>query len=257
MTLPTILTIAATGLFLSLERIFPGRVLPNAPGWYARALGINLCQLGITLATGGIWTTLLPDASVLSLASWDLPLAEGLVGWFVGTFVFYWWHRLRHREGFWTVFHQIHHSPTRIEILTSFYKHPLEILTNSLLSALVLFPLLGCSLLGTFWYNFFAATGEYFYHANLRTPRWLRFFIQTPELHSIHHQLDVHRHNYGDLPLWDRLFGTYADTTVFTARCGFPDGAEQRLAEMLAFRDVYEGTHTEGVGETVAAAPRG
>jgi sterol desaturase/sphingolipid hydroxylase (fatty acid hydroxylase superfamily) len=95
-----------------------------------------------------------------------------------------------------------------------------------------------CSILGAFWYNFFAATGEYFYHANLHCPRWLRFLIQTPELHSIHHQYHVHAFNYGDLPLWDRLFGTYQDSTDFVERCGFEAGAEQRLGDMLLFQDV-------------------
>jgi hypothetical protein len=36
--------------------------------------------------------------------------------------------------------------------------------------------------------NFFAAAGERFYHSNIRTPRWVEYFIQTPELHSIHRQ---------------------------------------------------------------------
>lgn len=58
-------------------------------------------------------------------------------------------------------------------------KHPVEILADAILSALILYPLLGSSLLGAFWYNFFAGTGEYFYHANVRTPPWLRYFIQT------------------------------------------------------------------------------
>jgi len=107
------------------------------------------------------------------------------------------------------------------------------------LSAIVLYPLMGCSLPGAFWYNFFAGTGEYFYHANVKTPSWLRYLIQTPELHSIHHQLDVHQFNYSDLPIWDRLFGTYKDATAFVERCGFPEGAEARLGEMLAFKDVY------------------
>jgi sterol desaturase/sphingolipid hydroxylase (fatty acid hydroxylase superfamily) len=98
---------------------------------------------------------------------------------------------------------------------------------------------MGCSLLGAFWYNFFAGTGEYFYHANVKTPRWLRFFIQTPELHSIHHQYDVHRFNFSDIPVWDRLFGTYRDTTEFVERCGFPTGAENKLLPMLGFTDVY------------------
>ena len=39
----------------------------------------------------------------------------------------------------------------------------------------------------------------------------MRFLIQTPELHSAHHELDVHTPNFADIPLWDRLFGTYGD----------------------------------------------
>jgi sterol desaturase/sphingolipid hydroxylase (fatty acid hydroxylase superfamily) len=240
MTLPTLLVIISTAIFLIWERVLPGRQLPHATGWYVRSLSINFMQLGITLLTGQLWLSLFDESSLLGLSGWHMPILEGFVGWFVGTFVFYWWHRLRHRDGFWHVFHQIHHSASRIEILTSFYKHPVEIFTNSFLTALILFPILGVSLLASFWYNLFAATGEYFYHANIRTPGWLRYFIQTPELHSIHHQYDVHQYNYSDLPLWDRLFGTYRDTVTFTERCGFPEGAEQRLPEMLIFRDVYE-----------------
>jgi len=52
-------------------------------------------------------------------------------------------------------------------------------------------------------------------------------------------QYDVHRYNFSDVPIWDRLFGTYRDTTEFTPRCGFPWGAEQRLVAMLMFKDVY------------------
>jgi sterol desaturase/sphingolipid hydroxylase (fatty acid hydroxylase superfamily) len=238
-TPPSLLTAVTTVMFFVLERIFPGRELPRSDGWYTRAILINLAQLVITLATARLWIRVFGDLSVFKLAHWQVPLLEGLVGWFVGTFAFYWWHRLRHARGWWLAFHQIHHSPSRIELLTSFYKHPIEILCDAILSALVLYPLLGCSLLGAFWYNFFAGTGEYFYHANVRTPPWLRYLIQTPELHSIHHQFNVHRYNYGDIPLWDRLFGTYRDTTEFAERCGFPRGAESKLVAMLAFKDVY------------------
>lgn len=239
MTLPSILVATVTALFFALERVFPGRPLPAVDGWIGRALLLNGAQLAITLATARLWLRIF-DVSLFELSAWRAPILEGFVAWFVGTFFFYWWHRLRHADGFWRVFHQIHHSPARIEVLTSFYKHPLEILSDAILSALVLYPLLGCSLMGAFWYNFFAATGEYFYHANLRTPGWLRYFIQTPELHSIHHQFGVHRFNFSDVPIWDRLFGTYRDTTRFAERCGFPDGAEQRLMAMLAFEDVHD-----------------
>jgi sterol desaturase/sphingolipid hydroxylase (fatty acid hydroxylase superfamily) len=242
-TLPTILTILSTAAFFVLERLLPGRPLPHVSGWYLRALLVNFAQLGVTLITAKLWIEIFGPRSVFSLAAWDNPLFEGFVGWFVGTFAFYWWHRLRHQKGFWRVFHQVHHSPSRIEVLTSFYKHPVEILINSILSAAIVSPFLGCSLIGTFWYNFFAATGEYFYHANFRSPGWLRYVIQTPELHSIHHQRDVHDYNYSDLPIWDRIFGTYKDTTEFVPYCGFPGRSEEQLAAMLLFKDVYNGNY--------------
>ena len=237
--LPTLLTLMATVTFFTLERVFPGRQLPNSKGWYVRAVLINLCQFAITMVTNRLWIRIFGGLSVFHLSSLQFPAAEGFLGWFVGTFFFYWWHRIRHLDGFWHVLHQVHHSPKRIEVLTSFYKHPLEILADSTLSAIILYVLLGCSMEGAFWFNFFAATGEYFYHSNLKMPAWVRYLIQTPELHSIHHQLDVHRYNYADIPLWDRLFGTYRDTTEFVAHCGFPRDNERKLLKMLAFRDVY------------------
>jgi sterol desaturase/sphingolipid hydroxylase (fatty acid hydroxylase superfamily) len=240
MTLPTLLLIISTGLFLAWERVLPGRRLPNSAGWHVRALLINLIQLAITLLAGGLWLAVFSGESPIALANLNAPVLEGFIGWFVGTFVFYWWQRLRHLTGWWVIFHQGHHSASRIEVPTSFYRHPIEIFVNAFLSALILFPVLGASLTASVWYNFFAATGEYFYHANVKTPRWLRYVVQTPELHSIHHQYDVHSYNLSDLPIWDRIFGTYRDAVSFTSRCGFPDGAEQRLPEMLMFRDAYE-----------------
>lgn len=238
-TLPTLMTVGIAIIFLLLERIKPGRELPRSKGWYARALSINVAQLIITLGLGHWWQQIYGSYSLFDVSEWSNPFLEGFFAWFLGTFVFYWWHRIRHINGFWRIFHQIHHSPSRIETLTSFYKHPLEIAIGTLLSAAIIFPLLGCSLMASFWYNFFAATGEFFYHANYKSPKWLRYFIQTPELHSIHHQLDVHNFNFSDIPIWDRLFGTYRDTTEFVEQCGFPDQNEQRLYDMLIFKDVY------------------
>ena len=154
MTMPSILTVLATLLFLALERMFPGRPLPHIKGWYWRVLIVNLVQLAVSLSVMRLWLPTFGTASIFELGLWDLPVAEGFVGWFVGTFIFYWWHRLRHCEGFWLVFHQIHHSPSRIETVTSFYKHPIEIVFDALLSAFILFQILGCSLDGAYWYTF-------------------------------------------------------------------------------------------------------
>lgn len=226
--------------FLTVERVRPGRQLPNAPGWYARAIIITGFQIAITLGTSNLWTSLLGSISLLNIRTLQIPLLEGFIGWLVGTFFFYWWHRLRHAPGWWEIFHQVHHSPARIETITSFFKHPLEIFADSAVAAVVLYLLLGCSLGGALWFNVFAATGEFFYHSNFKSPRWLKYLIQTPELHSVHHELDVHRFNFGDLPVWDRMFGTYKDTDEFASHCGFPRNNERHLWRMLTFRDVYD-----------------
>jgi sterol desaturase/sphingolipid hydroxylase (fatty acid hydroxylase superfamily) len=244
MTLPTIITILATIFFLIIERLKPGRKLPQIKNWYYQAILINLVQLLITLATARLWIEIFGEISLFKISNWQSQILQGLFAWFIGTFFFYWWHRVRHLKGFWLIFHQIHHSPSRIEAITSFYKHPIEILSDAILSALILYPLLGCSMMGAFWYNCFAGIGEYLYHSNIKTPKWFRYFIQTPELHSIHHQFGVHKYNFGDIPIWDRIFGTYKDTTKFAERCGFPKNAENKLKEMLLFKDVYK-SHKE------------
>ena len=244
MTLPTIITILATIFFLIIERLKPGRKLPKIKNWYYQAILINLVQLLITLATARLWIEIFGEISLFKISNWQSQILQGLFAWFIGTFFFYWWHRVRHLKGFWLIFHQIHHSPSRIEAITSFYKHPIEILSDAIFSALILYPLLGCSMMGAFWYNCFAGIGEYLYHSNIKTPKWFRYFIQTPELHSIHHQFGVHKYNFGDIPIWDRIFGTYKDTTEFAERCGFPKNAENKLKEMLLFKDVYK-SHKE------------
>ena len=240
MTLPTIITIFATIFFLLFERIKPGRILPKIKNWYYMALIINVIQLIITLLTARLWIEIFGEISLFKIRNWQSEILQGFFGWLIGTFFFYWWHRVRHMKGFWLIFHQLHHSPSRIEAVTSFYKHPIEILADAILSALILYPLLGCSLMGMFWYNCFAGIGEYLYHSNIKTPKWFRYFIQTPELHSIHHQYNVHKYNFGDITIWDRIFGTNKDTTEFVERCGFPKDAEHKLKEMLLFKDVYK-----------------
>lgn len=238
--IPIAMIVAATVVFFLAERILPGRELPEAPGWYIRAGFLNLVQVGIVLLAGVAWNKWLQAWSLLHIAGSMPPFCEGLLGWFIGTFVFYWWHRARHKSNFlWRVFHQVHHSPARIELLTAFYKHPLEIAADSILSSVLLFSVLGASPVAGAWFNVFAVVGEYFYHSNLHTPHWIGYFLQRPEHHSIHHQLDVHDFNYGDITWWDRLFGTFRDTSDFAQECGFPEDHEKHLGRMLAFRDSY------------------
>jgi len=226
--------------FFVLERVLPGRDLPETSGWYARAVILNSCQFAIVILAGFSWNRWLQGWSLLRIPRSTPSVLVGFLGWFIGTFVFYWWHRARHDVTFlWRVCHQIHHSPARIEVLTAFYKHPIEIAANSVIASAIMFSLLGGSVQAGAWFNVFAAVGEYFYHTNLRTPHWFGYFVQRPEHHSIHHQLDVHDFNFGDITWWDRLFGTFRETDEFAPQCGFPNGHEKNLGRMILFHDNY------------------
>lgn len=237
---PFVIILAATVLFFAAERVLPGRELPEARGWYVRAALLNLCQVGLVLLAGVTWNQWMQSWSLFHISESMPPIVQGLFGWFVGTFIFYWWHRARHDSKFlWRVCHQVHHSPARIEILTAFYKHPVEIAADSVIASAMMFSLLGAAPSAGAWFSVFAVLGEYFYHSNLRTPHWVGYFLQRPEQHSIHHQMDVHGFNYGDITWWDRLFGTFRESDEFAPQCGFPDNHEQNLGDMLIFRDEY------------------
>ena len=49
LALPTIFTVLAAIAFFTLERVRPGRELPNSRGWYGRAVLVNLGKMVLTL----------------------------------------------------------------------------------------------------------------------------------------------------------------------------------------------------------------
>lgn len=218
-----------------LERLKPGWRLPQVRTWPLRVLLVNAVQLGVVLLAGLSWERWLSSSSLLHLSDHVGPVAGGMLAYFIATFVFYWWHRVRHESDFlWRVFHQIHHSPRRIEVITSFYKHPVEMVVNSIIGSLLVYAFLGLSPEAGAVYTLCTALGEFFYHTSVRTPRWVGWFFQRPEMHRIHHQYGRHRNNYGDIVWWDWLFGTYENPATFDAICGFDADKEERLPAMLA-----------------------
>jgi sterol desaturase/sphingolipid hydroxylase (fatty acid hydroxylase superfamily) len=202
---------------------------------------VNLVQLGVVLVAGVTWERWLSSWALFRLSVHVGPVAGGMIAYFIATFVFYWWHRWRHESQLlWQGFHQIHHSPQRLEVVTSFYKHPAEMIFNSVLGSALVYTLLGLSMEGGAVYTACTAIGEFFYHTNVKTPRWIGFVFQRPEMHRIHHQYQRHKNNYGDITWWDMLFGTYENPKEWLHTCGFDDDKEQRLADMLAYRDVHQ-----------------
>lgn len=224
-----------------LERAVPGWKLSHVKTWPLRVLVINGIQFCIILLAGVTWEVWLSSWSVFHLSQHVSSGLGGLIAYFVATFIFYWWHRWRHEYSFlWRGFHQIHHSPQRLEVITSFYKHPGEMIVNSIIGSLLVYSFLGLSLEAGAIYTMCTALGEFFYHTNVRTPRWIGFFFQRPEMHRIHHQHNRHKNNYGDITWWDMLFGTYENPKEWVHTCGFDDAKEQRLLSMLAYKDVHK-----------------
>ncbi|WP_431687934.1 sterol desaturase family protein [Hahella sp. NBU794] len=228
------------GCFI-LERVHTGWRLPQVKTWWFRVLLVNAFQLAVVLLAGVTWEIWLSAYSVFHLSNHLNPIAGGFFAYFIATFVFYWWHRWRHESDFlWRIFHQIHHSPQRLEVITSFYKHPGEMIFNSILGGLLVYALLGLNPAAGAVYTFCTAIGEFFYHTNIKTPRWVGYFFQRPEMHRIHHEYGRHKNNYGDITWWDMLFGTYENPKTWNKTCGFDDAKEQRLWDMLMYRDVHK-----------------
>ncbi len=231
--------IAIGVLFMVLERIVPDQKLPHVKGWWMRVCILNLFQIGILFLGKVTWDHWFQGQSFFHLSNDLNAPVGGFIAYLVITFVFYWWHRWRHTINFlWLTMHQIHHSPQRIETITSFYKHPLEIICNSILIGMVNFLILGLNLESAAWCILFTAIGEYFYHMNVKTPHWLGYIFQRPEMHRIHHERNKHYHNFSDLPLWDMLFGTFKNPKDMYEACGFKPEREYKLIDMLLFKNV-------------------
>lgn len=222
---------------LAYERYRAARHFPVVRHWTLRSVIIIGIQIGVVELGAFFWDNWFSSQSILSLARWGEPWAT-LTAFMVISFISYWQHRFKHRFDFlWRYLHQVHHAPTRIEILTSFYRNPAEILLNMLLMSYILYGILGTGVEAATNVVFLMGAADLFYHWNISTPRWLGFIIQRPEAHCIHHMTGVHAYNYGDIPLWDIIFGTYRNVRNFDGACGF--GADEyRFGAMLLGRNL-------------------
>lgn len=237
MVVPLVVLSAAVVMIL-VEITRPGRSWPQVAGWWRRAALLNAAQLAMVFISGAAWDGWM--ARHRPFPADRLGVTGGAaVGYLAITFVYYWWHRWRHESPFlWRWFHQVHHSPQRIEIITSFYKHPFELFANGLLSSFILYLLVGLGPAAASNAVLISGLAELFYHWNVRTPHWLGYIVQRPESHCVHHQEGLHWHNFSDLPLWDMLFGTFYNPRHWQSRCGLGADNEARLAEMLGGVDM-------------------
>jgi sterol desaturase/sphingolipid hydroxylase (fatty acid hydroxylase superfamily) len=224
---------------LATEAIWPARRFPERRGW--RWLGVGFLVLIGTV--GAVVPQLLPlewMAAHRWLDGTGLRVAGGtLVGWIVLSFVTYLYHRASHAwTPLWRMSHQIHHSPQQVDVSGSALFHPFEMVVQVLLQLFITVIVLGLDPLAASLTGVVAALHGIFQHWNVRTPRWVGYFVQRPESHCLHHERGVHARNFADFPLWDMLFGSFHNPERFDGACGFDAPADRRLGAMLAWRDV-------------------
>jgi len=247
-----IASVAIYPLLLALEHLVPARWQPALPAW--RTLGalffVAFSVLSYTLpqALPAAWfeaTSLLPGAS--------LGVAGGTVaGYLAVSLVGYGWHRAVHASPLlWRLFHQAHHAPKRLDVSSAAIFHPSEMVFYILMPLAVTTLVLGLDPVAAGLVGLISTFNALFQHANIATPRWLTWFAQRPEAHSIHHA--EHAHNYGDFPLWDRLFGTYREGVGFRREVGFASEASRRWWAMAMCRDVSSTATPARPGSTAQA----
>jgi sterol desaturase/sphingolipid hydroxylase (fatty acid hydroxylase superfamily) len=231
--------VATLTLMLMAERFRAARLFPVYRGRIWIGLGVML--VFVALANG--WSLVISKDWLREhrlLHGEVLGTGGGIVVWYVfNTFVGYWYHRLQHRSSLaWRALHQVHHGVPRVDIPSALVAHPLDVIVSTTLSILVTAFLLGLDLRAVAIVNALQLFISLFPHWNVKTPKWVGYFIQRPEEHILHHQRGVHSGNYSDWPFWDKLFGTYRAPLDEVLPVGYGRAGWAEQLKMLAFIDV-------------------
>lgn len=222
------------------ERLFPARRQVEVTNWVWK--GILFFFIFFYVST---YFPLLVDPIVEQWQIWDLrdaPMGVQFVaGLILYEFFTYIWHWAMHRSNvLWKVFHQMHHSAERVDIPGANYFSLTDMVGFTALGTLTYALCIGLDpeivTYNLLTINFLANLQ----HTNIRTPQWLGYIVQRPESHAVHHERGVHAFNYSDLPIFDMIFNTFRNPKEFPSAAGFYDGASERMAEMLLFKDVSE-----------------
>jgi len=237
--MPVLLVLFA--LLLVQDALWPARKYAPVKGWRPKGVLFTLLAVGLNIAIPTAAAPFMGERSLLAgarLGTWG-GFAVGLLA---TELVAYWVHRACHEVGFlWRWVHQVHHSAERFDTYGAFFFHPNEILVQISMSLLLSGVVLGLTpeaagLVGAA--EFFMS---YFQHANVRTPHALGWLVQRPENHGVHHARGVHTGNFGNLSIWDQVFGTFSNRAEAPAQAGFYEGGSRRMKDMLLGKDVSIG----------------
>ena len=220
------LLLTALGAMLAWETWLPRRgfAVPLGGRWFN--------QISLT-ATGSLavrWCAPIAAVALAAIAQekgWGLINLVEIPAWLsvvLGVIVIdlsmYAQHRLFHAIPLLWRFHQIHHCDLDVDCGTALRHHPGETLITQAFDLAVI-AAVGVPPLAVLAGFTLAGVASLFNHANVAmspaAERVLRWLVVTPDMHRIHHSVDIgeSNRNFANLfPWWDRLFSTYSSEPV-------------------------------------------
>jgi sterol desaturase/sphingolipid hydroxylase (fatty acid hydroxylase superfamily) len=224
--------------FAALDLLARARAFPNVPTWKIKGIAFAMLYFAVTTFAPLMWDGLLGPYQLVDGSG--LPFwAQVVVGFLVLEALVYAWHRTMHNvQPLWRWFHQMHHSAERVDIWGAFYFHPLDMIGWAMVGSLALVLGIGLTAEAAIVVAVASTFCAMFQHANIRTPRWLGYFVTRPESHSMHHERGVHAFNYGDVPWFDMLLGTFRNPERFDGQVGFFDGSSSKVGAMLIGKEI-------------------
>jgi sterol desaturase/sphingolipid hydroxylase (fatty acid hydroxylase superfamily) len=243
-----ILIVTAVALIFALEGVFP-----HYRGRAARVR--HAVPHFITAIMNGLLTRFLLAGLTIAALAWaesksvglarvlSLPAAANLVLVFLLFDIWmYFWHMANHRIGFFWRFHRAHHSDTEMDTTTALRFHPGELVLSTFFRMPVVI-LIGMSFTQLVLFEVLLNVSTLFHHSNLAVPekwdRMLRTVIVTPNMHRVHHSVELSETNSNFtslLSVWDRLFRSFRtrkDTHTITI--GLPSFRETKYQRLWGF----------------------
>ena len=213
-------------VMLILEKLIPRHFMVDSK---LRRLGINLALTGIDiilvkliLGTAAVGTAIYAQEKgwgLLNQVNWSKGCEMGLAV-VILDFMIYVQHWIVHRVPLFWRFHIVHHTDLDLDVSSGLRFHPVEILC-SMLYKMVLVLILGPASTAVMIFEVILNGMAQFTHSNINLPetadRMLRWLFVTPDMHRIHHSIEVNEtnSNYGfNLSIWDQILGTYIQNAI-------------------------------------------
>ncbi len=220
-------------VFAAIDLLVRARSFPDVPFWKTKGIVFTIMYFAVTTYSPLLWDAALGKYQLVDGSAWPF-WVQLAVGFIFYEFLIYAWHRTMHSfDPIWRWLHQMHHSAERVDVWGAFYFHPFDMVGWALLGSCALVLGIGLTADAALIIAIAATFCALFQHSNLRTPHWFGYFVTRPESHAVHHQRGIHGYNYGDIPIFDILLGTFRNPRTWDNEAGFFDGSSQMMGPML------------------------